>query len=84
MHSEMEILFTSSAVLFLFIKVSMIFFCIFKIQGQMGDANSLIVEVENNLELGVTRVHRLRCMRGAKVMWDHMLTSKISAVSGSK
>uniref|UniRef100_A0A0B7A8U7 Protein HIRA n=1 Tax=Arion vulgaris TaxID=1028688 RepID=A0A0B7A8U7_9EUPU len=53
------------------------------IQGKMGDAESHVVEVENNLELGLTRVHRLRYMRGAKVMWDHMLTSKISAVSGS-
>ncbi|BFZ18214.1 hypothetical protein BsWGS_21253 [Bradybaena similaris] len=53
------------------------------IQGQMGDANSLVVDVENNLELGLIKVHRLRCMRGAKVMWDHMLTSKISAVAGS-
>ncbi|KAH9524197.1 hypothetical protein Btru_053770 [Bulinus truncatus] len=53
------------------------------IHGQMGDANSTVLEVENSFELGAVRVHRLKCVRGGKMVWNQMLTSKISAVAGS-
>ncbi|CAL1534335.1 unnamed protein product [Lymnaea stagnalis] len=54
------------------------------VKGQMGGTHALVLEVENGLELGAAKVHRLRCMLGGKVMWDQMLTSKISAVAGSE
>uniref|UniRef100_A0A2C9LTD8 Protein HIRA-like C-terminal domain-containing protein n=1 Tax=Biomphalaria glabrata TaxID=6526 RepID=A0A2C9LTD8_BIOGL len=51
------------------------------IQGQMGDALSIVLEVENGNDSG--GIHRLRCLQGGQVVWDHMLMSKICAVAGS-
>ncbi|KAI8749010.1 protein HIRA [Biomphalaria glabrata] len=51
------------------------------IQGQMGDAHSIVLEVENGNDSG--GIHRLRCLKGGQVVWDHMLMSKICAVAGS-
>ncbi|XP_059138607.1 protein HIRA-like isoform X2 [Physella acuta] len=53
------------------------------IQGLLGDAEALVLEVENGLELGTGKVHRLRCIKGGKILWDQMFTSKICATAGS-
>lgn len=58
------------------------FFFKFQIQGQMGDAHSIVLEVENGNDSG--GIHRLRCLQGGQVVWDHMLMSKICAVAGSR
>ena len=57
-----------------------------KIEGPVGGSgdNNLVLEAENNMELGPVRVHKLRCLRGQRCLWEHFLTSKICAVAGSR
>ncbi|GFS07299.1 protein HIRA [Elysia marginata] len=46
--------------------------------------NNLVLEGENNIELGLFKAHKLRCLRGSRCLWEHFLTSKLCAVAGSR
>ncbi|XP_005111056.1 protein HIRA isoform X3 [Aplysia californica] len=49
-----------------------------------GEAGPVTLEVENSLEVGVARLHRLRLLRGGRPVWEHMLTSEVAEVVGSR
>ncbi|GFN92810.1 protein hira [Plakobranchus ocellatus] len=46
--------------------------------------NNLVLEVENNIDVGTVKAHKLRCLRGQRCLWEHFLMSKICALAGSR
>ena len=42
------------------------------------------LEVDNGMEVGVTKLNRLRLSKAGRMQWEHILGSEISAVSGSR
>ncbi|XP_041348159.1 protein HIRA-like isoform X2 [Gigantopelta aegis] len=53
------------------------------IHGKMGSANSLVLEVENNIQAGSLTIHRVKCSKGGDVVWEQVFSSKINIINGS-
>ena len=50
----------------------------------MDDDSAVYLEVENELNVGPTTVHKLSCFEGGKKTWESMLSSRILIASGNR
>lgn len=55
-----------------------------QVAGRLADHNAVILEVENNVHVGMVTVHKLKCSSGGGICWEQVLTSRVLLVAGSK
>lgn len=56
-----------------------------QIAGRPGDTeDSFTISVENDVQSGAVTLHKLKCVHRGVDLWDHIVSSKVSIVAGSR
>ncbi|XP_074643351.1 protein HIRA-like isoform X2 [Tubulanus polymorphus] len=56
----------------------------FHISGIAGTESEVSIQIENGVTAGLHSLHKMRYYKGGELLWEHVLSAKISGVSGSR